>query len=79
MRGNGILDRLGGHRPQHTAIAALPKRAWTPAIDIDGDPRESASVAELTGALPPEALRDYPPGTQIIIRRERPTPARSWT
>jgi Transposase DDE domain group 1 len=23
---------------EHTAIAALPKRAWTPAIDIAGDP-----------------------------------------
>jgi hypothetical protein len=59
---------------EHTAIAALPKRAWTPAIDIDGDPRESAAVAELTGVLPPGALADYPSGTRIIVRRERPHP-----
>jgi hypothetical protein len=59
---------------EHTAIAALPKRAWTRAIDIDGDPRESAGVAELTGVLPPGALGDYPPGTRIIVRRERPHP-----
>jgi hypothetical protein len=59
---------------EHTAIAALPKRAWTDAIDIDGDPRESAAIAELTGVLPPDALVDYPPGTRIIIRRERPHP-----
>jgi Transposase DDE domain group 1 len=59
---------------EHAAIVALPTRAWNPAIDVDGDPRESASVAELTGALPPEALRDYPDGTRIIVRRERPHP-----
>ena len=59
---------------EHTAIAALPKQAWTPAIDVDGDPREAAAVAELTGLLPPGALRDYPTGTRIIVRRERPHP-----
>ena len=59
---------------EHTAIAALPARAWTPAVDIDGDPRESASVAELTGALPAAMFADYPPGTRIIVRRERPHP-----
>ena len=63
---------------EHAGIAALPARAWTPAIDIDGDPRESAAVAELTGALAPGALDDYPPGTRIIVRLERP-PARRPT
>jgi Transposase DDE domain group 1 len=59
---------------EHTAIAALPARAWTPAVDIDGDPRESAAVAELTGALPAAMLADYPPGMRIVVRRERPHP-----
>jgi Transposase DDE domain group 1 len=59
---------------EHAAIAALPAGAWTAAIDVEGDPRESAAVAELTGALPPGALEDYPPGTRIIVRRERPHP-----
>jgi len=59
---------------EHAAIAALPARAWTPAVDIAGDPRESASVAELTGALPAAMFADYPPGTRIIVRRERPHP-----
>ena len=59
---------------EHTAIAALPKRAWTPAIDIVGDPRDSAAVAELTGVLPAGALCDYPAGTRTIVRRERPHP-----
>jgi Transposase DDE domain group 1 len=59
---------------EHTAIAALPKQAWTPAIDIAGEPRDSAAVAELTGVLPPGVLSDYPAGTRIIVRRERPHP-----
>jgi Transposase DDE domain group 1 len=59
---------------EHTAIAAVPNRAWTPAIDIDGDPRESAAVAELTGALPAAMFADYPAGMRLIVRRERPHP-----
>jgi Transposase DDE domain group 1 len=59
---------------EHTAIAALPAQAWTAAVDIDGDPRESASVAELTGVLPTTMFPDYPSGTRIIVRRERPHP-----
>lgn len=59
---------------EHTAIAALPTTAWTPAIDIDGDPRESAAAAELTGALPTAMFTDYPAGMRIIVRRERPHP-----
>src|SRR5262249_12030620 len=59
---------------EHTAIAALPARAWTPAIDADADPREGAQVAELTGLLPPAMFADYPDGMRIIVRRERPHP-----
>jgi Transposase DDE domain group 1 len=59
---------------EHRAIAALPAPAWTPAVEIDGDPRESASVAELTGVLPTGMFADYPPGMRIIVRRERPHP-----
>ncbi|MDQ2839034.1 MAG: IS1380 family transposase, partial [Actinomycetota bacterium] len=59
---------------EHAAIAALPKRAWTPAVDIDGDPRESAAVTELTSLLPAGMFTDYPAGMRIIARRERPHP-----
>ena len=59
---------------EHTAIATLPAKAWTPAIDIAGDPRESAAVAELTGLLPAPMFGDYPAGMRIIVRRERPHP-----
>lgn len=59
---------------EHTAIAALPETAWSAAIDVEGDPRESAAVTELTGMLPAGALRDYPAGMRVIARRERPHP-----
>ena len=59
---------------EHTAIAALPETAWTAAIDVDGDPREGAAVVELTGIFPAGALCDYPSGTRVIARRERPHP-----
>jgi hypothetical protein len=59
---------------EHTAIAALPETAWSPAIDADGDPRESAAVAELTGLLPAGMFAHYPAGMRIIVRREHPHP-----
>jgi hypothetical protein len=59
---------------EHAAIAALPEAAWTAAIDADGDSREGAQVAELTGLLPPAMFADYPDGMRIIVRRERPHP-----
>jgi Transposase DDE domain group 1 len=61
-----------GHR-ERLAINALPEPAWTTAVDAAGEPREGADVAELT-TLPADALTDYPPGTRILIRRERPHP-----
>ena len=65
---------------EHAAIAALPKRAWTPAIDIDGDPRESAAVAELTGAA--AARRRWPttrPAPASSCAANDRTPAPNWT
>jgi hypothetical protein len=61
---------------EHTAIALLAERDWNAAIDVDGHPRpaEEAAVAEITGLLPPAALAGYPPGTRVIVRRERPHP-----
>jgi hypothetical protein len=59
---------------EHTAIAAVPEAAWTAAIDIDGDPRESAAVVELTGLLATTMFADYPEGMRVIVRRERPHP-----
>jgi hypothetical protein len=59
---------------ERTAIARLPERAWTAAVDAEGRPRDGAHVAELTGLLPAGTLADYPPGTRVLVRRERPHP-----
>ena len=59
---------------ERAAITALPKTAWTEAVDAGGDPRHGAGIAELTGLLPAGTLADYPPGSRVLVRRERPHP-----
>jgi hypothetical protein len=56
------------------AILALPKQAWTPAINADGSLREGADVAELTGVLGDLTAAGWPAGMRVIVRRERPHP-----
>jgi len=56
------------------AIASVPKNVWTPAIEADGEVREGADVAELTGLLDPAVLVGWPEGMRVIVRRERPHP-----
>ncbi len=53
------------------AMDLLPEKAWTPAYNADGEPRDGAAVAELTALID---LSGWPPGMRIIIRRERPHP-----
>jgi hypothetical protein len=53
------------------AILALPKDMWEVAYDTDGQIRDGAWVAELTGMLD---LTSWPKGMRIIVRRERPHP-----
>nr|WP_197089830.1 IS1380 family transposase [Mycobacterium nebraskense] len=45
--------------------------SWYPAIDTDGGLRDGAWVAEATGLV---NLSSWPPGTRLILRRERPHP-----
>ena len=49
----------------------IPAGAWTPAYDGDGQVRDGAWVAELTGLLD---LTGWPRGMRVIIRKERPHP-----
>jgi Transposase DDE domain group 1 len=53
------------------AIGKIPARAWTPAYDGDGQVRDGAWVAELTGLLD---LASWPKGMRVIVRKERPHP-----
>lgn len=61
------------------AILALPKHAWTPAVQVDGRLREGADVAELTGFLPGLTARGWPAGMRVLVRRERPHPGAQLT
>jgi hypothetical protein len=56
---------------ERAAIARLPESAWSPALDADGEVRDGAFVAELTGLL---QLAGWPAGMRVIVRRERPHP-----
>jgi hypothetical protein len=58
-------------KPVREALLALPERAWKPACNRDGEPREGAWVAELTDRV---GLVEWPEGTRLICRRERPHP-----
>jgi hypothetical protein len=53
------------------AILARPETAWRPAVNADGEPRQGAWVAELTGRV---GLDAWPEGSRLICRRERPHP-----
>jgi hypothetical protein len=53
------------------AILKIPARAWTPAYDGDGQVRDGAWVAEITGMLD---LDGWPAGMRVIVRKERPHP-----
>jgi hypothetical protein len=53
------------------AVLKIPARAWTPAYDGDGQVRDGAWVAELTGLLD---LASWPKGMRVMVRKERPHP-----
>jgi hypothetical protein len=54
-------------------LRMIPDSAWTPAYDSDGQVRDGAWVAELTGLL--ELGRNgWPAGMRVIARKERPHP-----
>ena len=61
------------------AILALPKQAWTAAIEAGGELREGADVAELTGALGDLTAAGWPTGMRVLVRRERPHPGAQLT
>jgi hypothetical protein len=64
---------VGFTLPDNTAelVAHIPNRVWAPAYDADGEVRDGAWVAELTGLLD---LSGWPKGMRVIARKERPHP-----
>ena len=57
--------------PVAEAIGKVPADAWTPAYDGDGQVRDGAWVADITGLLD---LDSWPGGMRVIVRKERPHP-----
>jgi hypothetical protein len=53
------------------AILQVPARSWTPAYDGNGQARDGAWIADITGML---HLDSWPAGMRVIIRKERPHP-----
>jgi hypothetical protein len=53
------------------AILKVPATAWTHAYDGDGQVRDGAWIADITGMLD---LSGWPAGMRVIVRRERPHP-----
>jgi hypothetical protein len=62
--------------PVRQALQSLEESAWRPAIGQDGQQRDGAWVTELTGVV---NLPDWPDGTRLICRRERPHPGAQLT
>jgi hypothetical protein len=60
-----------GHVDIHTILAQIPQQAWTPAYNAEGEPRDGASVVEVTDLA---ELFAWPVGTRLILRKERPHP-----
>ncbi|MFG3289427.1 transposase [Streptomyces sp. NPDC048179] len=52
----------------HQHVLKIPGPAWTPSVEADGQVRDGAWVAELTGKL----LDGWPSGMRLIVRKERP-------
>jgi Transposase DDE domain group 1 len=50
------------------AILKVPAGSWTPAYDGDGQVRDGAWVADITG------LSSWPAGMRVVVRKERPHP-----
>jgi hypothetical protein len=78
LRAHGIGFSLGFAVDENLqeAILATPEHAWTEAYNADGEPRRGAWVAELTDLL---NLDNWPEGSRVIVRKERPHPGAQLT
>nr|WP_243891756.1 IS1380 family transposase [Dermatophilus congolensis] len=69
----GVSYSIGWTLPANTPelYRLVPEDVWQAAYNADGAIREGAHVAEFTNLI---ALKGYPPGMRVIVRRERPHP-----
>jgi hypothetical protein len=75
-RGAGLRFSFGYELTDavRSAILNTLEDAWTAALDQDDSERDNGQVVEITDQL---ELTSWPEGSRVIVRRERPTPARS--
>jgi hypothetical protein len=73
LREQGIDARFSVGAAITAPVRAAIEQAddWIPALDTDGALRDGAEICEITGLLD---AGGYPPGTRLIVRRERPHP-----
>jgi hypothetical protein len=73
LREHGVRTyfSVGAAITEQVRAAILACLDWLPAIDSDRQLRDGAEIAELTHLVD---LSTYPPGTRMIVRRERPHP-----
>jgi Transposase DDE domain group 1 len=84
LHSRGVEFSVGAsfaHLDVHGALAQLPQAGWTPAYQarkpraaehgVQIEPRDGAWVAEATGLI---SLAGWPPGTRLILRKQRPHP-----
>jgi hypothetical protein len=73
LHARGLAYSIGFTLPEHTPalLERIPASAWTPAYDAEGNIRDGAWVAELTGLL---NLAAWPKNMRVIARKERPHP-----
>jgi Transposase DDE domain group 1 len=57
-------------------VELIPEQCWANAIDTDGGIRDGAWVAEATGLID---LNNWPEGSRLILRKERPHPGAQLT
>jgi hypothetical protein len=57
-------------------VDLIPDECWHPAIEDDGELRDGAWAAEATGMID---LSNWPDGSRLILRKERPHPGAQLT
>ncbi|HET7327167.1 MAG TPA: IS1380 family transposase [Nocardioidaceae bacterium] len=63
--GFAVDERIG------RIVDLIPDSVWAPALDTNTDLRDGAWVAEATSMID---LDNWPPGSRLILRKERPHP-----
>jgi hypothetical protein len=70
-RGVGFSFGFAVDQRVQAIVELVPAQCWHPAVESDGQIRDGAWVADITGLLD---LASWPEGSQLVLRKERPHP-----